>query len=49
MALELLYLSEPDQIEPPVYIADGLQWLEQNLLARRVDVISTRPEEVNDA
>ena len=49
MALELLYLSGPDQIEPPVYIADGLQWLEQNLLARRVDVISTRSEEVNDA
>ena len=24
MALELLYLSEPDQLEPPRYIADGL-------------------------
>ena len=48
MALELLYLTEPSQVEPPAYIADGLRWLEQNLLARRVDVISTRPEEVND-
>ena len=49
MALELLYLSEPDQLEPPGYIADGLKWLEKNLEARKVDAISTEPAEVNDA
>ena len=49
MALELLYLSEPDQIEPPVYIADGLKWLEKNLEARKVDAILTEPGAVNDA
>ena len=49
MALELLYRSEPDQLEPPGYIADGLKWLEKNLEARKVDIISTGPEEVNDA
>ena len=49
MALELLYLSEPDQIEPPGYIADGLKWLEKNLEARKVDAILTETGEVNDA
>ena len=49
MALELLYLSEPDQLEPPGYIADGLKWLEKNLEARKVDAISTEPAQVNDA
>ena len=49
MALELLYLNEPDQVEPPAYISDGLKWLEEKLEARKVDAISTEPQEVNDA
>lgn len=49
MALELLYLSEPDQLEPPGYIADGLKWLEEKLDARKVDAIVTESGEVNDA
>ena len=49
MALELLYLSEPDQIEAPGYIADGLKWLEKSLESRKVDTISTEPGEMNDA
>ena len=49
MALELLYRGEPDQLEPPGYIADGLKWLEKNLEARKVDAILTEPGEVNDA
>ena len=49
MALELLYRSEPDQLEPPGYIADGLKWLEKNLEARKVDAILTEPGEVHDA
>ena len=49
MALELLYRSEPDQVKPPGYIADGLKWLGKNLDARRVDAISTETAEVNDA
>ncbi len=49
MALELLYLSEPDELEAPGYIADGLKWLEKNLEARKVDAISTEVAEVNDA
>ena len=49
MALELLYLSEPDQLEAPSYIADGLKWLEKSLAVRKVDAISTEPGEANDA
>ncbi|MBI2265694.1 MAG: AAA family ATPase [Armatimonadetes bacterium] len=37
MALELLYLTEPDKVEPPAYISDGLQWLEEALDARKLD------------
>ena len=49
MALDLLYLSEPDQLEAPSYIADGLKWLENSLEARKVDPIPTEPAQVNDA
>ena len=49
MALELLYLTEPSQVEPPGYIAEGLKWLQENLQERKVDAISTEPAEVNDA
>ena len=49
MALELLYLSEPDQLEPPAYIANGLKWLEKNLEARKADAISPKSAEVSDA
>ena len=48
MALELLYLSEPDQIEPPRYIADGLEWLKKSLEARKVDVTLMEPAKVNN-
>jgi hypothetical protein len=49
MALELLYLNEPGQVEPPAYISDGLMWLEEKLKARNVDAIWTEPQEVDDA
>lgn len=49
MALELLYLSEPGQLEPPAYIADGLKWLEKRLEVRKVEAIMTESGEANDA
>jgi len=49
MALELLYLIEPDQIEPPAYISEGLKWLEENLEARKVGSILAEPKGVDDA
>ena len=49
MALELLYRTEPEQLELPGYIADGLKWLEKNLEERKADAILTEWGEVNDA
>jgi hypothetical protein len=31
MALELLYLKEPNELTPPKYIAEGLEWLQEKL------------------
>jgi predicted ATP-dependent endonuclease of OLD family len=41
MALELLYLTEPEQLVPPAYIFDGLDWLEKTLEQKKQDVILT--------
>lgn len=49
MALELLYLSEPGQLDPPAYIADGLKWLGEKLEARKVEATMTKSGETNDA
>lgn len=49
MALELLYLTEPDKIKAPAYISDGLKWLEDALDAMKVDVLSVEAAKVNDA
>ena len=49
MALDLLYRSEPDQLEPPDYIADGLKWLEKSLERRKIDAIFTDSGGPNDA
>ncbi len=48
MALELLYLSEPSEVLPPVYIADGLKWLEGALDARAPDVLTAVSAGVKD-
>lgn len=49
MALELLYLTEPGDLRPPVYISDGLKWLEEALDARKLDVLATESAEVKNA
>lgn len=33
MALELLYLVEPDSLEPPKYIVEGLDWLKSQVMS----------------
>jgi len=48
MALELLYLTEPDKVEPPIYVFDGLNWLEKTLEAKKLDTTSIKSVEVND-
>ncbi|NQT00486.1 MAG: AAA family ATPase, partial [Planctomycetes bacterium] len=47
MALELLFLTEPCDIEPPMYISEGLQWLEAKLDDRRQDFLVTTAEVEN--
>jgi predicted ATP-dependent endonuclease of OLD family len=39
MALELLYISEPKELTPPQYIAEGLKWLEEKLVNHGADYI----------
>jgi predicted ATP-dependent endonuclease of OLD family len=48
MALELLYLTEPKKLEPPVYISDGLKWLEVKLAEKKQDILATTPKEAKD-
>ncbi len=49
MALELLYLTEPEKVDPPAYIADGLKWLQGALDARKVKAVVPLSAEVHDA
>lgn len=48
MALELLYLTEPSELEPPVYISDGLKWLESKLDEKKQDFLASKKLKVND-
>lgn len=45
MALELLFTTEPVELEPPVYIADGLAWLQQELKNKGRDFIDSKSNE----
>ena len=45
MALELLYTTEPSELEPPQYIKEGLEWLQGQLKNKHNDyVIQDNPE-----
>jgi len=48
MALELLYLTEPSELEPPKYISDGLKWLEGKLTKRKQDFVASTTVEVKN-
>ena len=39
MALELLYLKEPKELIPPIYIAEGLEWLHEKLKNKDSDFL----------
>jgi predicted ATP-dependent endonuclease of OLD family len=45
MALELFYLTEPSDLVPPVYISDGLKWLEDRFAEKKPDFLATAPME----
>lgn len=40
MALELLYTTEPSELEPPHYIAEGLSWMQNALKHKHQDYLS---------
>jgi len=48
MALELLYLTEPKNLEPPIYISDGLKWLEVKLTEKKLNILATTQKEAKD-
>jgi len=48
MALELLYLTEPSELQPPAYISDGLKWLEGKLSEKKQDLLASAKAEVKD-
>jgi len=39
MALELLYTTEPNELEPPHYIAEGLSWMQNALKHKHQDYL----------
>ena len=39
MALELLYTTDPNNLTPPAYIAEGLKWLQEKLRVKRQDFL----------
>ena len=38
---ELLYLKEPNELVPPLYIAEGLEWLQEKIKNKNSDYRST--------
>ena len=48
MALELLYMTDPKDLEPPAYISDGLKWLEEKLDERKKEFLPAVAAEVKN-
>ena len=48
LALELFYLTEPSDLEPPDYISDGLKWLEDKLTEKKQDFLASAMPEVKN-
>ena len=45
MALELLYTTEPTELAPPLYILEGLEWLQAQLSQKSQDFVLTAKDE----
>jgi predicted ATP-dependent endonuclease of OLD family len=45
MALELIYTTEPSELEPPQYIKEGLVWLQEQLKNKHRDYVITNDTE----
>ena len=50
MALELLFITEPNELTPPQYITEGLDWLQEQLKNKHRDYLIKECEgaELND-
>lgn len=48
MALDLLYLDETDDIQPPQYIFEGLEWLEEKLVNADKDFLAIVENKKNE-
>ncbi len=51
MALDLLFDVEPEKLDVPVYIAEGLKWMEDKLEEASLDFVegTTAVEDTNNA
>ena len=49
LALELIDRFDPNSLKPPLYIEEGLRWLEKMLCQNPVGDVSTEQLERNDA
>ncbi len=48
MALELLFTTEPSELTPPLYIYEGLQWMQEKIKSKHQDyLVKTENDEAN--
>jgi len=49
MALELLYTTDPKELNPPAYIVEGLKWLQEKLNVKRQDFLELEKSKTGGA
>ena len=49
MALELLYTTDPKELNPPAYIVEGLEWLQEKLNVKRQDFLKLEMSKIGGA
>lgn len=48
-ALELLYSEEPEKLNTPTYISEGLSWLQEQLQRKQLEVLDVREQPLIEA
>jgi len=49
MALELIYTTDPKELNPPAYIVEGLKWLQEKLDVKRQDFLEPEKSKTGGA